>query len=111
MGKDPAKLPSFITQCAHWFMAKPCKFPTERDRVLFAALYLRDLANQWWMPLLTQTPQPLLLDDWVTFTDELFQMFGNQHMQTTSQNAILNMKMKEEGQVSEYLIRLNSHAV
>jgi hypothetical protein len=96
-GKDPAKLPSFITQCAHWFMAKPRKFPTERDRVLFAASYLRDLANQWWMPLLTQAPQPPLLDDWATFTDELFQMFGNQHMQTTSQNAILDMKMKEEG--------------
>jgi hypothetical protein len=90
MGKDPVKLPSFITQCVHWFMAKPHKFPTEHDRVLFTASYLRDLANQWWMPLLTQAPQPPLLDDWVTFTDELFQMFGDQHMQTTLQNAMLS---------------------
>jgi hypothetical protein len=110
-GKDSAKLPPFITQCTHWFMAKPRKFPTERDRVLFAASYLRDLANQWWMPLLTQTPPAPLLDDWATFTSELHQMFGNQHLQTTSQNAILDMKMKEEGRVSEYLVRFNSHAV
>jgi hypothetical protein len=110
-GKDPTKLPSFITQCTHWFMAKPRKFPNERDKVLFAASYLRDLANQWWMPLLTQVPPPPLLDDWATFSDELFQMFSNQHLQTTSQNAILDMKMKEEGRVSEYLVRFNSHAV
>jgi len=92
-------------------MAKPRKFPTERDRVLFAASYLRDLANQWWMPLLTQAPPAPLLDDWATFTSELHQMFGNQHLQVTSQNAILDMKMKEEGRVSEYLVRFNSHAV
>ena len=110
-GKDPAKLPPFITQCTHWFMAKPRKFPTERDKVLFAASYLRDLANQWWMPLLIQQPSPPLLDDWATFTDELFQMFGNQHLQTSSQNAILSMKMKDDARVPEYLVRFNSHAV
>jgi hypothetical protein len=109
-GKDSAKLPSFITQCTHWFLAKPRKFPTERDRVLFAASYLRDLANQWWMPTLTMQPPPPILDSWVLFASELYQLFGNQHLQTTSQNAILKMKMKEDGRVPEYLVRFNSHA-
>jgi hypothetical protein len=58
-----------------------------------------------------QNPPAPLLDNWATFTDELFQMFSNHHLQTTSQNAILNIKMKEEGRVLEYLVRFNSHAV
>jgi hypothetical protein len=92
-------------------MAKPRKFQAERDKVLFAASYLRDLANQWWMPMLTMQPPPQILDDWAMFTTELFEMFGNQHLQTTSQNAILDMSMPDEGRVSEFLVRFNSHAV
>src|SRR5271169_5818472 len=109
-GRDPAKLTPFITQCYHWFLAKPKRYESGRDRVLFAASYLRDLANTWWMPIISETPHPPILDDWNLFTKELFLMFGNQHLQATAQNNLLNIKMKDTGKVSEYLVRFNSHA-
>jgi hypothetical protein len=60
------------------------------------------------MPKLT-TPSPIL-DDWQAFTDELYTMFGNKHVQSTAQNALLNLKMKENALASEYLVQFNSHA-
>jgi hypothetical protein len=62
------------------------------------------------MPIISQDPLPTMLDDWEQFADELFNMFGNQHLQSTAQNALLNLKMKENTRVSEYLVAFNSHA-
>jgi hypothetical protein len=80
------------------------------DKVLFAALYLRELANLWWMPLLSAILLPPILDNWELFTDELFNMFGNKHLRSTSQNTIIHLKMKEDTCVTEYLVTLGSHA-
>ena len=107
-GKDPAKLPIFISQCVQHFFAKPTRYANDRSRVLFAASYLRDIASAWWMPNLTRPS--LIMDDWQAFTDELYTMFGNKHVQSTAQNALLNLKMKENALASEYLVQFNSHA-
>ena len=109
-GRDPTKLSPFIAQCVHWFIAKPRAYSADRERVLFTASYLRDLASVWWMPILVQQPPSMLLDSWDAFTAELFTMFGNKHLQSTAQNALLNIKMKDNSRVSEYLVAFNSHA-
>lgn len=107
-GKDPAKLTPFISQCIQWFYAKPRKFPGNREKVLFVASYLRDLAGLWWMPHIAEDPPPLILDDWYTFTAELFCMFGNQHLATTAITSLKKLHMKENTRVSEYLVKFNS---
>jgi Retrotransposon gag protein len=109
-GKDSTKLTAFVSQCTMWFYAKPRKFQREEDRVFFAASYLRDLASAWWMPILSQQPMPEIIRNWDMFTTELFQMFGNQHIQTTSQNELARLKMRNDARVTEYLVKFNSHA-
>jgi hypothetical protein len=109
-GRDPAKLAPFISQCIHWFLAKPRRYTNDRDQVLFAASYLRDLASTWWMPIIAENPLPAIVDSWDQFSTEIFQMFGDQHLQSTAQTALLNMKMKDNTRVSEYLVSFNSHA-
>jgi hypothetical protein len=108
-GQDPDHLAPFLTQCAHWFLAAPHSFLSERDRVLFAASYLQDLANLWWMPFLLGSPPSPILDSWALFSDELFLMFGNQHLHSTAQNALLTLCMDEDSRVSEYLVKFQSH--
>ena len=110
-GRDPSKLPLFITQCTHTFVAKPTRYAAERNKVLFAASYLRDLASHWWMPVISEDPPSPMLDSWALFTQELFKMFGNKHLQATSQNELLKLRMKENTRVTEYLVEFNSHAV
>jgi Retrotransposon gag protein len=109
-GKDPSRLTPFLTQCIQWFIAHPRKFSTSRAKVVFASSYLRDLAASWWMPILAQHPPSPILDDWDAFAEELFQMFGDQHLQASAQNALLGLKMKDNTRVSEYLVTFNSHA-
>lgn len=109
-GRETNKLPPFLTQCTMWFMARPTQFRSDRARVVFAASYLRDLANSWWMPFLLQQPPPPILDSWDQFASELFQMFGDQHLQTTAQNAILALKMKDDERIHGYVVRFSSHA-
>jgi hypothetical protein len=108
-GRNPDRLTPFLTQCAHWFLAAPHSFLLERDRVLFTASYLWDLANLWWMPfLLGSLPSPIL-DSWALFSGRLFLMFGNQHLHFTAQNALLTLCMDEDSRVSEYPVKFQSH--
>jgi hypothetical protein len=62
------------------------------------------------MPIIAQNPLPHILDNWDEFSDKLFKMFGNQHLQSTVQNVVLALKMKENTHVSKYLVAFNSHA-
>ena len=107
-GKDAARLPVFISQCVQHFLAKPNRYQTDRARVLFASSFLRDTASSWWMPKLTQ-PSPII-DSWQDFVNELYTMFGNKHLQSTAQNTLLNLKMKENALASDYLVKFNAQA-
>jgi hypothetical protein len=40
MGKDANKLTPFLTQCIQWFIARPRKFQSQQDHVIFVASYL-----------------------------------------------------------------------
>lgn len=107
-GKDAAKLPVFISQCVQHFLAKPNRYQTDRARVLFATSFLRDTASSWWMPKLTQ-PSPII-DDWQDFVNELYNMFGNKHVQSTAQTVLRNIKMKDNALVSDYIVKFNAQA-
>jgi hypothetical protein len=109
MGKDPTKLTPFLTQCIQWFLVHLRKFPTSQEKVIFAASYLRDLAASWWMLIITQDLLLIMLDDWDQFAEELFNMFGNQHLKSTAQTMLLNLKMQENTHVSKYLVAFNAH--
>jgi hypothetical protein len=60
------------------------------------------------MPKLTQ-PSPII-DSWQDFVNELYTMFGNKHLQSTAQNTLLNLKMKENALVADYLVKFNAQA-
>jgi hypothetical protein len=107
-GKDAAKLPVFISQCVQHFLARPSRYQTDRARVLFAASFLCDTASSWWMPKLTQ-PSPII-DNWQDFVSELYLMFGNKHLQSTAQETLLNLKMKNNASVSDHLVKFNAQA-
>jgi hypothetical protein len=109
-GRDAEKLPPFITQCSLWFMAKPNRYATDVSRVLFAASYLRDLADKWWMPVLAEQPRSPILDSWYDFTAELFDMFGDRDIQQTAQDYLLALKMEDDDRITEYVVGFNSQA-
>jgi hypothetical protein len=62
------------------------------------------------MPIIAENPLPPIVDSWEEFSAELFQMFGDLHLQSTAQTALLSMKMTDQTRVSEYLVSFNSHA-
>jgi hypothetical protein len=51
-----------------------------------------------------------MLDNWDLFAAELFQVFGNPHIQSTSRNAIRNLKMPENTRAAEFIVAFNSHS-
>src|ERR1700731_4522522 len=61
------------------------------------------------MPYLVQQPLPTMLDNWDSFTAELFLVFGNPHLHTTSKSALRNLKMPDNSRVMEYIVAFNSH--
>jgi hypothetical protein len=105
-GREASKLPSFITQCSLWFMAKPTRYASDTSKVLFAASYLRDLADKWWMPVVAEQPRSPILDNWYNFTAELFEMFGDKDIQQTTQDFLLALKMEDDDRITEYVCRL-----
>ena len=108
-GRNPAKLIPFISQCILWFIARPYGFLAQRDSVLFASSYLCGPAGSWWMNVLAEYPLSPLVDDWYLFTTQLFELFGTRNLRQTAQRALLNMKMSETAQVTEYIITFNSY--
>src|ERR1700730_7967828 len=62
------------------------------------------------MPYLVQQLLPMMLDNWDSFTTELFLVFGNPHLHTTSKSTLRNLKMPDNSHVMEYIVAFNSHA-
>ena len=102
-----AKIP---LNCRFSSLNASISFTLNRSGTLLKASFLRDTAAKWWMPIFSVYPPPSILDNWEEFTNELFNMFGNKHLQTTAQNEIIRMKMKDNARVTEYLVDFNSHA-
>ena len=61
------------------------------------------------MPYLVQQPPPVMLDNWDSFTAELFLVFGNPHLHMTSKSMLRNLKMPDNSRVTEYIVAFNLH--
>ena len=112
-GRDPKKLKTFILQCRLYFRGNSDAFQDEARRVTFAISYLRDVALEWFEPGLsglTEEP-PDWLEDWDAFVKELQTSFGPYDESGDVENEIVNLRMKDNQRISEYLVRFNSLAV
>ena len=62
------------------------------------------------MPYLIQQLPPAMLDNWDSFTAELFLVFENPHLHTTLKSMLHNLKMPDNSHVMEYIVTFNLHA-
>ena len=62
----------------------------------------------WWMLFLVQNLLPTMLNDWDLFVWELFTVFGNPHLNSTSQNTIHTIKMPDKSCITEYIVTFNT---
>ena len=69
-------LDSYTIQVNLVIQAQPSRFSTERQKVLFAASFLRGPAAKWFQPLFTQANPPELLDNFPKFMESLNTAFG-----------------------------------
>jgi hypothetical protein len=112
-GREPKKLKTFILQCRIYFRGSSESFQDDARRVTFAISYLRDVALEWFEPGLsglTEEP-PEWLEDWDAFVDELQTNFGPYDESGDVENELVNLRMKDNHRITEYLVRFNSLAV
>jgi hypothetical protein len=75
-GKDKQFCSTFISHLNLYISVNASLFPTDRDKVAFAASYLRGQAFSWFEPHLLRQDDPLL-DDFQAFTEELIRNLGD----------------------------------
>ncbi|KAF8499440.1 hypothetical protein JB92DRAFT_3124862 [Gautieria morchelliformis] len=57
-GEDSSKVKAFIASCIMAFDSSPNDFMDDQRKVNYAATYLTKVAGQWWIPQMTQIPEP-----------------------------------------------------
>lgn len=81
-GKDKNFCTTFISHLNLYISANPNLFPGDRDKVTFAASYLRGQAFAWFEPHLLREDDPLL-EDFSAFTEELTRNLGDPDRERT----------------------------
>ena len=112
-GRDPKKLKFFLLQCRLYSRANSESFRDEAHRVTFALSYLRDVTLEWFEPGLsglTDEP-PTWLEDWDAFIEELHTNFGPHDESGDVENDLVNLRMKDNQRISEYLVQFNSLSI
>ena len=109
-GKDPKKLKNFLLQCKLYFRNMPETFRDDSTKINFALSYLRDVALEWFEPGISGETEviPNWIDDWDLFVKELQTNFGPYDKVGDVEQELVNLRMKDNQQISEYLVRFNS---
>ena len=105
LGKDPKKLKAFLFQCLLYFQSSS-NFQNNSKQVTFALSYLWDVAQELFEPRIsgfTKEP-PLWLENWDLFVEELQSNFGPFDKTTDVEHALMNLWMKDNQRISEYLV-------
>lgn len=112
-GKDPDKLPTFLSQCSMVFQMRPCTYQDVRSRIMFAVTHLTDGAlthfeTQLATPLQNQAQY---LRDWEHFVERLQLFFGRADPVAHAENKITKLEMGSgRSAFSAYLVKFQSLA-
>ena len=105
-----AELRNFLSQVRLVIDVQQSRFQTERQKVLYAASFLRDSAYSWFQPFLEQSPAPDLLDDFDEFAKKLSAVYGDPDQTATAERDIRTLCQRSS--VSAYAVdfqRLAAH--
>ena len=110
-GSDPKKLNNFILLCTLYFRSNPA-YNDDSDKVTFALSYLRGTALEYFEPsLLSMDTIPDWLDDWSLFVRTLRTQFGPVNPTADAEDALDNLKMRENQRILKYNVDFNRFAV
>src|SRR6266481_3656988 len=96
--------------CIMVFDNKPQKFRNDRQRVLYVASFLSEIALLWWQPNLVAYPEPPIWSDWAEFITELDKLFCEPNLTQSSECALRALTMQENHHINKYMIKFSEHA-
>ncbi|KIK22866.1 hypothetical protein PISMIDRAFT_31476, partial [Pisolithus microcarpus 441] len=109
-GTEPRKLWTFLVQCELCFQDCPGAFHQDRNKVMFAQLYLKGMALEWFEPDLLNTgdlaDHPLWMDSWLEFVAELQTTFGPHDPIAEAEHQLDHLHMKET-HLNHYVVDFN----
>ncbi|KIO00537.1 hypothetical protein M404DRAFT_152594 [Pisolithus tinctorius Marx 270] len=106
-GTDPKKLCTFFIQCELNFQDRPRAFRTDHAKVIFAQLYLKGMALEWFEPDLLglddPNDRPLCMDSWREFILELQTTFGPHDPVADAESQLDHLYMKDNQRINKYV--------
>jgi len=111
-GSDSRKLNNFILLCDLYFRHKPSAYSDDSAKVTFALSHLRGLALDLFEPaILDSEENPDWLTDWSAFLRTLRSHFGPIDPVADAEDAIDNLKMRENQRIVKYDVEFNRFAI
>jgi hypothetical protein len=113
-GSDPNKLEAFTFQCNMYLAVRSGDFPDDESRVTFVLSYLKGSPQDWFQSELNHAMTSGQLPAWFTsyqaFTQELQRLFGPRDPITDAMNSLENLKLKDSGKATRYIIDFNRYS-
>ncbi|MBW0578330.1 hypothetical protein O181_118045 [Austropuccinia psidii MF-1] len=110
-GTQDLKLRGFIQSCQLIFHNDPENFFCDRKKVLYSTSFLTGRSGKWIEPYLsniTNEDPSYLLNNWQLFETQLFTLFGDPNEVRKAKQELDNLRMKESGHVSFYIVDFRS---
>ena len=106
-GKDPKKLPTFLSQCRINFRDRPKAFRDDRQKVNYAISYLKDSALTFFTPTVETDFEQPWQDHWPTFVKELERNFGVPDPVGAAVRELNQLEMKSTDRIATYIVEFN----
>ena len=92
------------------FFAKPTTYQGDRERVVFAASYLVESAQNHYTSLLQYSPNHPALHSWDDFIREFGGMFGIANVQVEAEQSLRQLQMTDRDHFTNHIIKFEGHA-
>jgi len=89
-----SQLRDFISQVKLVIQAQPSRFSTEKQKVIYAATFLRGPAFSWFQPYTEMADTEPILNNFNMFIRELKCVFGDPSQSATAERQLRNLKQK-----------------
>jgi Ty3 transposon capsid-like protein len=99
-GKSTAQLRNFFSQLHLVFATQPLEFHDDKNKIMYAASFLRGTAFAWIQPYLEMVDPPVWMRDFSRFAAELNTAFGDPDISSANRRRI--RELKQTGSVAAY---------
>lgn len=112
-GSDTSLGAAFVNQCEMVFRTRSTEYQDDKERVNYAANFLRGAALRWFIPFLSVTPRPPtpggtvtpdILGSWSVFKFRFIQTFGDADQVKSASIRITSLAMANHHHVLKYSI-------